>query len=186
MTQPSSSRVRRAPDNPTSGLSRPALARWVAAAPSLLAIVACLLVGAASMSQRADRTQSHYRLAADAALAGQDFRTARVCYERLLQSNPHDNALLFGLARSLNGLGQAVESSQILQRIAPLQGPPGYAPAHVMMAEQLLFGPHDPKSLAAAEAHLRRALASDPANANARSLLASLYANTGRPVPPGL
>lgn len=186
MTQPASFRVRRASDEPTPGFSRTALARWAAAAPSLLAIAACLLVGAASVSQRADRTQLHYRQTADAALAGQDFRTARVCYERLLQSDPHDNALLSGLARSLNGLGQAVESSQILQRIAPLEGPPGYAPAHVMMAEQLLFGRHDPKSLAAAEAHLRRALASDPANSNARSLLASVYANTGRPVPPEL
>jgi thioredoxin-like negative regulator of GroEL len=184
MTRHDSPRVRRAADASESGGSRRRLRRWAAAAPSLLAIVACLLVAAAALSQRADQTNLRYRQTADAALAAEDFRTARVCYERLLQSSPNDDALRFGLARSLKGLGQAAESSQILQRLAPLRGPVGYAPAHLLLArEQLLFGPHDAPSLAAAEAHLRRVLDADPTNADARSLLASLYANTGRSAP---
>src|SRR5689334_6224951 len=101
MTQRAASpRVRRASDATTSGGSRHRLRRWAAAGPSLLAIIACLLVGAAALSQRANRTHLRYRQAADAALAAEDFRTARVCYERLLQSSPKDDTLLFGLARS--------------------------------------------------------------------------------------
>jgi Flp pilus assembly protein TadD len=49
----------------------------------------------------------------------------------------------------------------------------------------LYFSPFlGPTSLAAAEAHLRRVLESDPTNPDARSLLTSLYANTGRPASP--
>jgi tetratricopeptide (TPR) repeat protein len=183
MTQPASPRVRRTPSPTASNALRGRVLRWAAVAPSLLAIVACLLVAAAAMSQRADQTNLRYRQAANAALAAEDFRTARVCYERLLQSSPKDDALLFGLARSLKGLGQAVESSEILQRLAPLNGSSGYAPAHLLLAQQILFGRHDATSLAAAEAHLRRVLESDPTNPDARSLLTSLYANTGRPAP---
>jgi thioredoxin-like negative regulator of GroEL len=183
MTQPASPRIRRAADANSPGRARRRLLRWAAAVPSLVAIVACLLVGAAAMSQRADQTRVRYHQAADAALAADDFRTARVCYERLLQSSPRDEALLFGLARSLKGLGQITESAQLLNRLAPLQSPGGYAPAHLVLAQQLLFGPHDAASLATAEAHLRRVLGSDPTNPDARSLLASLYANTGRPAP---
>ena len=184
MTQPAFPRVQRAAAAGPSGRFRHRVLRWAAAVPSLAAIIACLLVGAAAMSQRANQTHVRYRQAADAALAAGDFRTARVCFERLLQSSPREEALLFGLAQSLEGLGQGTESAQILNRLAPLQAPGGYIPAHVLLAQQLLFGTHDPASLAAAEAHLRRVLKTDPANPDARSLLASLYANTGRPAPP--
>lgn len=183
MTQPASPRVRRSPDRTGSNGLRGRLLRGAAVAPSLLAIVACLLVAAAAMSQRADQTNLRYRQAADAALAAEDFRTARVCYERLLQSSPKDEAIVFGLARSLKGLGQTAESFEILQRLAPLKGPSGYAPAHLLLAQQILFGPHDAESIATAEAHLHRVLESDPTNPDARSLLTSLYANTGRPAP---
>lgn len=182
MTQSSRPRVRRAPGPATARSARHRLLRWIGVAPSLLTILACLLIAAAAWSQRADQTDARYRDQAEAAMAAGDFRTARVCYERLLQSSPRDDALLFGLARSLEGLGQPAESAQILQRLAPPQSA-GYAPAHLLIAKRLLYGPHDAKALAVAESHLRRVLESDPSNDDARSLLASLYANTGRPAP---
>jgi cytochrome c-type biogenesis protein CcmH/NrfG len=131
------------------------------------------------LAQRPDRLDARYRQDAGSAMASGDFRTARVCYERLLQHSPADAPLLFGLARSLQGLDQNAEAMQLLGRLAPIDGP-GYAPAHVLLAEQILSASTDDKSVRLAEDHLRRALQLDPANSDARSLLARIYANTGR------
>ena len=179
MTQPSS-RIRRA-SAPAPGVARrgPRMPYWAPTIPSLATILAVLLLGAAGLAQRPSTLEARYRRDADAAIASGDFRTARVCYERLLQRSPTDARLLFGLARSLQGLDQKAEAAQIVNRLAPLEGG-GLAPAHVLLAQQLLDASTDDKSVKLAELHLRRALQIDPANADARELLTRIYANTGR------
>lgn len=179
MTRPTS-RIRRTSE-PAAGAGRRRLRvpRWATAMPALAMIVVMLLLGVAGWSQRPDRIEARYRQTADAAMAAEDFRTARVCYERLLQASPTDKPLLLGLARSLLGLGQSAEAAQLLQGLAPADAP-GYAPAHVLLAEQLLNASTDPQTLQLAEAHLHRALEADPHNVDARALLARIYANTGR------
>jgi Flp pilus assembly protein TadD len=153
--------------------------QWAAAIPSLATILAVLLLGAAGLAQRPSQLEARYHRDADAAIASGDFRTARVCYERLLQRSPTDPALLFGLAQSLEGLDQKAQAAQILNRLAPVEGG-GYPPAHVFLAQQVLDASTDDKSLKLAEAHLRHALQIDPANADARDLLMRIYENTGR------
>lgn len=179
MTQPSP-RIRRASD-PVPGVARPRprMPRWAAAVPSLATILIVGLLGAASLAQRPSQLDARYRQEAESAITSGDFRTARVCYERLLQRSSADPSLLFGLARSLQGLDQKAQAAQLLKELAPSDGA-GYAPAHVLVAEQILSASTDEKSVQLAEAHLRHALQIDPENADARNLLGQIYANTGR------
>jgi Flp pilus assembly protein TadD len=183
MTQPVS-RIRRAQTSSPRG-PRPRLRvpQWAAATPALLTIVIVLLLGIAGSAQRSDVIEARYERDAKAAITASNFGTARVCYERLLQRSPNDPALLLGLARSLQGLGQSADAIQMLNRLAPADAP-GYAPAQLFMAEQILNAATDSKSLKLAETHARRAVEADPGNSEARSLLDRIYANTGRaPIP---
>lgn len=184
MTQPVS-RIRRAPA-PSSGASRAPIrmARWAAAIPALVTIGMVLLLGIAVWAQRPDAIATRYQRNAENAINASYFGTARVCYERLLQRSPNDPALLLGLAKSLQGLGQPADAIQLLQRLAPVDAP-GYAPAQVFVAEQILYASTDPKSLKLAETHTRHALEADPSCGEARSLLDRIYANTGR-LPPSI
>lgn len=179
MTQPVS-RIRRA-QTPSAGAS-PGLhrmPRWFAAAPALATIVMVLLFGIAGWAQRSDAIAARYQRDAEAALNARDFDTARVCCERLLQRAPNDPALLLGLAKSLQGIGQTTDASQLLERLAPANAP-GYGPAQLFVAEQILYASTDSRSVQLAETHARRALEADPASSEARSLLDRIYANTGR------
>ena len=176
MTRPAS-RIRRAQDvAPSTPRSRFRLSRWAAAAPALLMIALVMLVGIAAWGQRSDAIDASYQHDAQAAMDAGDFKTARICYERLLQHSPNDPAVLFGLARSLAGLGHPADAMQIIQRLAPTDAA-GYAPAQVVVAEQILAGPHDANSLHLAQKHLERALQSDPNNAQALLLLNRLSAD---------
>ena len=138
-----------------------------------------LLLGIAGWAQRSDAIETRYQHDAEVAMNASDFGTARVCYERLLQRSPNDTALLFGLAKSLQGLGQPTDAIQLLNRLAPVDAP-GYAPAQLFVAEQILNASTDSKSLKLAETHARRAVEADPASHEARALLDRIYANTGR------
>lgn len=179
MTQPIP-RIRRAePSSPKNRPQRLNVSRWAAAAPALLTLIIVLLLGIAGWAQRPDTIEARYRRDAETDMAAKDFATARICYERLLQHSPTDPSLLLGLAKSLQGLGQPSDAIQILQRIAPAEAP-GYSPAQVYVAEQILSASTDARSLQLAETHARRALEADPRNDEARLLLERIYANTGR------
>jgi predicted Zn-dependent protease len=169
----SSPRVRRAQAKPTRDNSW--ILRWAASGPALLALLGIIVFGFIVAFQQSDRTQAHYREEADTALALNDYPTARLCYERLLQTKQDDPALWYGLARSLDGLNQVSQSVAILQRIAPVDAK-GYAPAQLWLAEQLLETGHSEQANHLAEQHLQQVLRADPANAEAQSWLAALAA----------
>ena len=166
-----SPRVRRS--QPKSSAERSFLRKWASSAPALLAMLGIGVFGVCVIIQQPARTAARYREAADEALVAGDFKTARLCFERLLQTSQSDPSLWYGLARSLDGLQQTSESNAILLRIAPTDSP-GYAPAQVWLAEQLLATHHDPQATRLAEQHLRRAIESDPASSEAQALLATL------------
>jgi tetratricopeptide (TPR) repeat protein len=183
MTQPVS-RIRRAESAIESSAPRAPfrLPRWAAAAPAIVTIGIALLVGIAAWAQRPEAIRAAYQRDAEVALSAADFKTARVCYERLLQASPDDPALLLGLAKALQGMGQLTDTIQLLGRLAPADAP-GYAPAQLFVAQQIIDSSPDPKSLQLSETHLRRALQADPRNVEARSLLNRIYANSGRSLP---
>ena len=57
-----------------------------------------------------------------------------------------DPSHIFGLASSLQGLGQEEEATALLASIAPLNAP-GYAPAHLLLAQSMLGSPSSNRSL---------------------------------------
>jgi Flp pilus assembly protein TadD len=136
-------------------------------------MIGIALFGITVTFQQSSRTEVRYREQADAALAMGDYTTARLCFERLLQITQTDPALWYGLARSLDGLHQVSESAAILLRIAPVDAP-GYPPAQLWLAEQLLESGHNDQTNRLAEQHLRRVIDAEPENAAAQSLLAAL------------
>jgi thioredoxin-like negative regulator of GroEL len=123
--------------------------------------------------QPSTRIDARYRDLAANSMESGDYTTSRLCYERLLQTHPNDPPLVYGLARSLDGLHQPSESFVILQSIAPPDSA-GYPPAHLMQAEMLLAAKHTDQTITLAEKHLRRVLDADPGNAEAIAFLASL------------
>jgi hypothetical protein len=177
MTHPSP-RIRRTAE-PTSK-TRSTLLKWAGPAPALLTMIGVVLFAITLLLQQSSRIEARYReLAANSIEAG-DYTTSRLCYERLLQTHPNDPPLLYGVARSLDGLHQPSESYVILQSIAP-PDTAGYPPAHLMQAEMLLATKHTDQTIALAEKHLRHMLDTDPWNAEATLLLAGIQDRKSHP-----
>jgi thioredoxin-like negative regulator of GroEL len=149
------------------------LRTWLPALPALISLLGVAAFFVVVSAQNSDRTTTWYTAQAATAMQLRDFKTARLCLGRLLTTSPTDPALLFGLAQSLDGMGQSMQSRQILNRLAPLDHP-GYAPAHLLVAEQLLELQHTPDVMTAVEIHLRRVLEADPSNVKAQSLLLAI------------
>ena len=127
------------------------------------------------------RNPARYNAVAARARATRDFATVRVACLRLLASGQLARAPgLFELAQAAHGLGRAQEAAQLLQLAAPLARP-GYAPAHLQLAQLLLGGTNPaPQELRDAETHLKHGLALEPDSLAAHALLGSLYFRTGQ------
>jgi thioredoxin-like negative regulator of GroEL len=177
MTRPSP-RIRRAAE--PASKARSTLLKWAAPAPALLTMLGVVLFAVTLLLQQSSRIEARYRELAANSIESGDYTTSRLCYERLLQTHPNDPPLLYGLARSLDGLHQPSESFVILQSIAP-PDTAGYPPAHLMQAEMLLASKHTDQTIALAEKHLRRVLDADPGNVEAISFLAGLQNRKTRP-----
>ena len=129
----------------------------------------------------ADKTDAvqHYRARARAALDKRDFRTAKLCYERLAQFEVEDHLSLFNLAYAANEIGDMEQTATILGRIAP-DSEPVYAKAHFWRAERILAAHfRGTRRLARVELHLNHVLKLDPDHIQAHLGLARLY-KTGR------
>jgi len=168
-----SPRVRRA--QPRLPGERTWISRWAAPAPALVTMIGIALFAISVTFQQSSRIESRYREEANNALTVGDYTTARLCYERLLQTTQTDPSLWYGLARSLDGLHQLSESQAILMRIAPADKP-GYLPAQLWLAEQLLESGHDDQTNRLAERYLRQVIDEDPGNLEAQSFLSALSA----------
>ena len=120
-------------------------------------------------------TQSFYSSLATQALATRDFQTARVACNRLLLSWPGARGQdMFNLGLALFGLGQAQEGSALIN-VAVLEKP-GYAPAHLFIARQLLMQTNvTPAMLQQVERHLTQALEVEPNSVEAHLMLGRLY-----------
>ena len=121
-------------------------------------------------------TRIFYSLAANRALATGDFQTARIACTRLLLSGTESREEnLFHLAVAQLGLGQEQEGSALLNLAAPLEKP-GYAPAHLFAARQLLTKTNlTAQMLQQAERHLNNALKLEPNSIEAHQMLGRLY-----------
>lgn len=147
--------------------------------PAVVVILSIVLGGILILGP-GDRITTWYDQHGSMALGDRDFKTARICYEGLLNREPDNPAYQFGLALSLAGLGENAEAMILINRLAPENGQ-GFAPAHVFVAEQLLTSPSaGDAARRSAETHLLRVVQVQPNNAKAHALLAAIYAKAGR------
>jgi len=152
---------------------------YLAAVPSAVAIFVVLWV-AVAMKTQTGAAPLWYQPTADAAYAAGDYRTAAVCYERLLQSRPSDQAIALNLAQSLRAIGQLDSASSLMARIAP-EDQLGYEPAQLAVVRRIL-GEDAPSALSldSAEKHLAQALKVSADDPQAIDLLIELFAWRGQ------
>jgi hypothetical protein len=154
--------------------------RWLAAAPALVALASSVLMALIMATRSPGDILPWYKQQADEALADHDYALASVCYQRLAADEPGDPANDFGLALSLNGAGRQREATELLLRLTPPDGP-GYPPARLLLAEQLLASPsRTPAMVDRAEQNLLQVVQAEPLNENAHALLATLYATQAK------
>lgn len=144
--------------------------------PAVLAIAACATFALLLLCWSPQRTASHYTVTVDRALGQHDFNTARVANQRRLALGiSYQPEILFKLAESLDGLGQHQEAFAIMARLAPSDHP-GYAPAHLVLAESFLH--HDRLTapvLRAVELHLAFVDEIEPHSPPAQAMLKYLH-----------
>jgi tetratricopeptide (TPR) repeat protein len=102
--------------------------------------------------------EARYLVRAEKALKAKDSTTALICYDRLAYRSAERPDLLFGLAQAADAAGQTDRARALIDELAPLEQP-GYGPAHLWLACQLLRGPNPPADVRkTAERHLLHAL----------------------------
>ncbi len=144
-----------------------------------LGLVVFVAIGVFALS--AQERQDAYRQAATVALAGKDYAAARCYFQRLTIDDPQNLEFQYGLAVSLNKLGQTEAGAILMDRLAPLTGK-GHAPAHLALASELLAKPKlEADDKRALEQHLLRVRTMEPNNVQARVMLGEHYMRTDRP-----
>jgi Flp pilus assembly protein TadD len=154
------------------------IAQLLAAAPALIAIAFGMLVFKGTGS-RARSNLQWCETTATIAEDNSDYKTASVCYARLLQAKPHDQETAFKLAESLQAIGQPENARTIMSRLAD-SGDGGYLPAHIWLARQILDDAHASNDLlTSATKHLLAAFQNQPDDSEVNYLLAVSYARRG-------
>jgi thioredoxin-like negative regulator of GroEL len=109
-----------------------------------------------------------------------DFKTASVCYARLLQGDPSNCELAFNLAQTLQAIDQPEGAPSLMGRLASAKDG-GYAPAHLWLAQQALSSPtpsHD--AMLAADQQIAKAMQQAPEDPEVNCCAAILYAREGK------
>src|SRR5439155_15641919 len=110
-----------------------------------------------------------------------DTDRAKLCLQRLALLNAGEPAHVFGLAHCEARLGNATRAWALMQSVAAADRP-GYAPAHLWQAQQLMLRGHQSLAqLQLAERHLLGCLETQPQAVEADALLGQLYLARGKP-----
>ena len=151
------------------------LLRAVVLSPAVLVGASILWLGV-FMTGREDAAISWYRREAARCMAAKDYSNARLCYASLVKRKPDESGYKYGLAAALSKLGEQSASAMLMRQLAPEDGP-GYLPAQLDVAQQLLGGSAPtPEALRSAEARLQQILKVHPKHPAAHAMLAVLYA----------
>ena len=147
--------------------------------PSLIivgfVIYVCLAVVQASPATLGKR----YLEAGRSALGSESWPAASLYLSRAVDLGVRDNETLFSIARAAQKSSDISRMESILESLAPADRP-GYAPAHLWKANQILAGKVVGKVEAAeAEQQLEYVLQLDPSNPAAHGILGDLYFQAG-------
>ena len=156
---------------------------FIYALPAILA--GTLFVVAVAMvlfnHRQFDVLQQRYHRLALTSLFGKNFELARVaCLRGLDHAGTQRDRLewTYYLAISLNGLGRKADAEALVRLAAPVDHP-GCVPAHVGLAQGMLYSTNlTTNLLALAERHLKLALALEPQSEQVNELLGRFYINT--------
>ena len=151
--------------------------------PSVLALAVLLAYGVFLYGWKPAHAESRCYTMAGRAYEGQDYETARVVYQSLLRlGGKQRQEYAFKLMLCQRQLGQNRAAAMLASALAPLTGL-GYAPAHLLVAKELLSatnGIGDPDQLnKMIISHLERASQGDPSNPEVQQLLGNIYVSWG-------
>jgi tetratricopeptide (TPR) repeat protein len=149
--------------------------------PALLAGLGALAWTAVCLAVPAEEVEARYLDQAKVSFAAKDYAGAQTCYERLAPLGKERPAVVYGLARTAEALGQPGRAAALMDGLAPRQGQ-GYGPAHVWQAARLLgTAPLTAEDRDLAESHLHRALDGELDDREAaHALLGEIYLATRR------
>ena len=150
-----------------------ALARGV---PSLLVGGAVLVI--VGMGMGADEAQliRQYDEWGTEAMAGKDYESAAVAYRKLRKLDDEEEKYQLALGLLAEEQEDLAEARRIIAPLAPL-GEPGYAPAHIWMALDMVRenSQLDRERARVWERHLKLAVVAEPTHLQAHSILAEYY-----------
>jgi tetratricopeptide (TPR) repeat protein len=151
----------------------------LASLPALLVGVTAILLGVFVATTSEDARLAIYVREAPLRFEGRDLDAALVCYERLIQDLGGQPQHRFATAMIYKEKGDRARADSILHQLAPVERP-GYPPAHLELALELLGGTdRSVRNTKALEIHLIHALGG-PDGDEAGIILGQLYAATGR------
>lgn len=152
---------------------------WLGA-PALVVAAAALILLVAGRATPAHELASRHLEAGDRAQRVQDYRTARACYRRAIALGHQSPEASYNLATCLGASGEFAAAVALMAALAPTDAP-GFAPAHLWLAKQLLRQPdRAPAAKKEVEQHLLQALRTQPDLTEARILLGQRYYAEGR------
>jgi len=155
--------------------------RLTAGVPALLAGAALVTYGVFQFGWTPAHAAGVCRRLAGQAFLSRDYETARLASQSLLQMSSQANQqYAFLLLQCAQELGRKDEAMRLTRWLAPLDKP-GFAPAHLYVARQLLAATNQTAEGASLiERHLQAAVSAQPDNLDALELLAKVYMQTGR------
>jgi tetratricopeptide (TPR) repeat protein len=155
--------------------------RLTAGVPALLAGAALVAYGVFQFGWTPAHAAGVCRELAGRAFLSRDYETARLACQSLLQMSGQANQeYAFLLLQCARELGRKDEAMRLTRWLAPLDKP-GFAPAHLYVAQQLLAATNlTAEAMSLVERHLQAAVSAQPDNLDALELLTKVYMQTGR------
>jgi tetratricopeptide (TPR) repeat protein len=150
--------------------------------PVALAVIATMIGAALAKQGARSDLVAHYARMGDEAFRAKDWNRARICFQRLVNQDPESGIFRYRLAVALARCGLRPQAAAVLEELSP-EDRPGYGPAHLERAGELLAQAGERNSAAAVERALRHldfALVADPKLAEAHALKARLLLQLNR------
>jgi tetratricopeptide (TPR) repeat protein len=150
-------------------------------APAVLIATGIAGIAGMCLNTPNQELEARYLSEAKSAFQAKDYARALTCYERIAPNANDRPEVLYRLALTAEAMGDYARVATLMRELAP-DGGKGYPPAHFWRARQILnANAQAPQALAAAEAHLLKALDGELDERPAvHGSLGIIYLNAGR------
>lgn len=142
--------------------------------PALLLLLTAGVLAASNLMTEPARMRRDYSSAGEEAFRREDYKTARLFFERAVDLGENDNDTLYHLAECYKQVNDHPREHALIQELAP-EDFERHAPAHLRVAtERLAAQPLTKEDVAGAEKHLGYVLNLRPQDPDAHRLLGEL------------